>query len=151
MPELPEVETTRAGVEPHVAGQRVRTVLVRQPRLRWPVSDALARELPGQTIHAVRRRAKYLLFAADSGHVCLHLGMSGRLRVAPYALPRKLNWTSTGLRHRGLQVRILHAGPTLSPHSFARAHACSGTRRLDADGSTHAATESAARPCRARG
>ncbi|MGN8157967.1 bifunctional DNA-formamidopyrimidine glycosylase/DNA-(apurinic or apyrimidinic site) lyase [Salinisphaera sp. RV14] len=87
MPELPEVETTRAGVEPHVAGQRVRTVIVRQPQLRWPVSAALACDLPGQTIHGVRRRAKYLLFAADTGHVCLHLGMSGRLRVVPADTP----------------------------------------------------------------
>ena len=87
MPELPEVETTRAGVEPHVAGQRVRTVIVRQPRLRWPVSAALAVDLPGQTLYQVRRRAKYLLFAADSGHVCVHLGMSGRLRVVPADAP----------------------------------------------------------------
>lgn len=87
MPELPEVETTRAGVAPHVLGQRVRSVSVRQPRLRWPVSEALARELPGQTIHAVTRRAKYLLFAADTGHVCLHLGMSGRLRVVAADTP----------------------------------------------------------------
>jgi formamidopyrimidine-DNA glycosylase len=44
MPELPEVETTRAGIEPHVRGQRVRTVIVRQPQLRWPVSEALAEQ-----------------------------------------------------------------------------------------------------------
>lgn len=87
MPELPEVETTRAGVAPHVAGQRVRTVIVRQPRLRWPVSEALARDLPGQTLHAVARRAKYLLFVADTGHVCLHLGMSGRLRIVAADTP----------------------------------------------------------------
>jgi formamidopyrimidine-DNA glycosylase len=83
MPELPEVETTRAGVTPHVIGQQVRTVIVREPRLRWPVSNKLAQELPGQTLHGVRRRAKYLLFAADTGHICLHLGMSGQLRVVP--------------------------------------------------------------------
>ena len=87
MPELPEVETTRAGIEPHVAGQAVRTVIVRQPQLRWPVSEPLARELPGQVIHGVTRRAKYLLFEADTGHVCLHLGMSGRLRVVPAGTP----------------------------------------------------------------
>ncbi|RJS93985.1 bifunctional DNA-formamidopyrimidine glycosylase/DNA-(apurinic or apyrimidinic site) lyase [Salinisphaera sp. Q1T1-3] len=87
MPELPEVETTRAGIEPHVQGQRVRRVVVREPRLRWPVSEALTHDLPGQTLHAVQRRAKYLLFAADTGHVCLHLGMSGRLRVVPADTP----------------------------------------------------------------
>jgi len=87
MPELPEVETTRSGIAPHVCGQSVRTVIVRQPQLRWPVSPALAAELPGQTLQAVTRRAKYLLFTADSGHVCVHLGMSGRLRVVPADTP----------------------------------------------------------------
>lgn len=87
MPELPEVETTRAGVEPHVRGARVRDVIVRQPQLRWPVSPELAHALPGQRIVAVRRRAKYLLFAAETGHICLHLGMSGRLRVVPADTP----------------------------------------------------------------
>lgn len=87
MPELPEVETTRAGIEPYVAGRCVRRVDVRQPSLRWPVSEALSRDLPGQRLHAVARRAKYLLFVADRGHVCLHLGMSGRLRVVPTGTP----------------------------------------------------------------
>lgn len=87
MPELPEVETTRAGIAPYVLGQRVRTVIVRQPQLRWPVSPELAELLPGQIIHAVKRRAKYLLFAAETGHVCLHLGMSGRLRVVTADTP----------------------------------------------------------------
>lgn len=87
MPELPEVETTRAGIEPHIRGQRVRTVIVRQPQLRWPVSEALAVDLPGQALHAVQRRAKYLLFVADTGHICVHLGMSGRLRVVPADTP----------------------------------------------------------------
>ncbi|MBS63379.1 bifunctional DNA-formamidopyrimidine glycosylase/DNA-(apurinic or apyrimidinic site) lyase [Salinisphaera sp.] len=87
MPELPEVETTRAGIEPHVRGQRVRTVIVRQPQLRWPVSAALAEVLPGQVIRTVHRRAKYLLFEAETGHVCLHLGMSGRLRIVPADTP----------------------------------------------------------------
>lgn len=83
MPELPEVETTRRGVKPHVIGRRVERVIVRQPRLRWPVSQELAQALPGRKIDAVNRRAKYLLFAAGDGHLMLHLGMSGRLRVVP--------------------------------------------------------------------
>ncbi len=87
MPELPEVETTRAGIAPHVTGRRVAGVIVRQPKLRWPVSPALKTALPGQTIHDVRRRAKYLLFSTDTGHVCLHLGMSGRLRFVPADTP----------------------------------------------------------------
>lgn len=81
MPELPEVETTRAGIAPHIIGRRISKVVVRERRLRWPVPPALARELPGQRIVAVTRRAKYLLLRAEEGSVILHLGMSGSLRV----------------------------------------------------------------------
>jgi formamidopyrimidine-DNA glycosylase len=71
MPELPEVETTRRGIEPAVRGQVIRSILVREPRLRWRVP----REL--------RRRAKYLLFDLERGTMILHLGMSGSLRLLP--------------------------------------------------------------------
>src|SRR5438477_2811642 len=81
MPELPEVETTRRGIEPCLVGQRVARVVVRDARLRWRVPRALVEELPGQHIREVTRRAKYLLLRADSGTVIVHLGMSGRLRV----------------------------------------------------------------------
>lgn len=87
MPELPEVETTRAGVAPHVVGRRVDHVVVRQPQLRWPVSPELTTVLPDQVISAVKRRAKYLLFETEAGSICLHLGMSGRLRVVPDGTP----------------------------------------------------------------
>lgn len=86
MPELPEVETTKRGLEPHVTGHRVTDVIVRQPQLRWPVTPGLAQTLPGQTIAALTRRAKYLLFTVGDGHLMLHLGMSGRLRVVPAEL-----------------------------------------------------------------
>jgi formamidopyrimidine-DNA glycosylase len=81
MPELPEVETTRRGVEPHVIGRRVLRVVVRNPRLRWRVPEKLVRELPGQTVQSVGRRGKYLLFTTPAGTVIVHLGMSGSLRV----------------------------------------------------------------------
>lgn len=87
MPELPEVETTRRGVEPYVTGARVARVIVHEARLRWPVPDTLARELSGQTITKVTRRAKYLLFHTARGVLLLHLGMSGRLRVVPADTP----------------------------------------------------------------
>jgi formamidopyrimidine-DNA glycosylase len=88
MPELPEVETTRRGVEPHCVGRTVKQVIVRQPRLRWPVPQELMLALPGQVITAVERRAKYLLFRTAAGCALVHLGMSGSLRmVAPGALP----------------------------------------------------------------
>ncbi len=89
MPELPEVETTRRGIAPHLVGQRVTQVTVREARLRWPVPRALARELPGQTLHAVERRGKYLLLRADTGTVILHLGMSGSVRLLPSGAPAR--------------------------------------------------------------
>ncbi|TQM16648.1 DNA-(apurinic or apyrimidinic site) lyase [Pseudoxanthomonas sp. 3HH-4] len=83
MPELPEVETTRRGLAPHVEGRRIHTVTLRRPDLRWPIPPEVARELPGQRIDAVRRRAKYLLMDTAAGSAVLHLGMSGSLRVLP--------------------------------------------------------------------
>ncbi len=83
MPELPEVETTRRGIAPHLAGQPVRRVIVRERRLRWPVSAALPRELAGQVVQSVERRAKYLLFGTDAGSAIVHLGMSGSLCIVP--------------------------------------------------------------------
>ena len=88
MPELPEVETTRRGLAPHVEGRRVKGVVLRRPDLRWPIPAEIERILPGQRIHAVRRRAKYLLLDTDAGDsVLLHLGMSGMLRVLPGRTP----------------------------------------------------------------
>jgi formamidopyrimidine-DNA glycosylase len=81
MPELPEVETTRRGIAPHLIGQVVTDVVVRQSRLRWPVPARLRRQLSGQLIHDVTRRGKYLLLHAEAGTVILHLGMSGSLRL----------------------------------------------------------------------
>lgn len=81
MPELPEVETTRRGLAPHLVGRRVQGVILRRPDLRWPIPPEIARMLPGQRIDAVRRRAKYLLLDTAAGSALLHLGMSGSLRV----------------------------------------------------------------------
>jgi formamidopyrimidine-DNA glycosylase len=81
MPELPEVETTRAGIEPHVTGARIREVIVRRRDLRQPVSADLA-EIEGRRVSSVKRRSKYLLLGIDDGStVLIHLGMSGSLRV----------------------------------------------------------------------
>lgn len=81
MPELPEVETTRRGIEPYLLGKRIVGVIVRQSRLRWPVPEALEDNLVGQRIYAVERRAKYLLLKTRGGTLIIHLGMSGSLRV----------------------------------------------------------------------
>ena len=87
MPELPEVETTRRGIAPHVEGRRIVAATLRRPDLRWPIPAAIRDELPGQRIAAVQRRAKYLLLEAESGSAILHLGMSGSLRVLPATTP----------------------------------------------------------------
>jgi formamidopyrimidine-DNA glycosylase len=87
MPELPEVETTRRGLAPHLQGRRITGVVLRRPDLRWPIPPEVARELPGQAVLAVRRRAKYLLLDTAPGSALLHLGMSGMLRVLPAATP----------------------------------------------------------------
>jgi len=87
MPELPEVETTRRGIEPLLVGRRVRALVVRNRRLRWPIPAALGAQLPGQRIRTVERRAKYLLLSLDQGTLIIHLGMSGSLRVLPAATP----------------------------------------------------------------
>ena len=87
MPELPEVETPRRGLAPHVEGRRIRAVTLRRPDLRWPIPPEVAHELPGQRIDAVRRRAKYLLMDTAAGSAVLHLGMSGSLRVLPATTP----------------------------------------------------------------
>ena len=80
MPELPEVEVTRQGVAPYLEGQTVKQLIVRNGSLRWPVPD-IAQNIVGQTIKAVRRRAKYLLIDTDAGTTIVHLGMSGSLRI----------------------------------------------------------------------
>jgi formamidopyrimidine-DNA glycosylase len=81
MPELPEVETTRRGVAPFANGEQVLELIVRNPRLRWPVPGDLQKKLCGQRIISVERRAKYLLFITQAGTLIVHLGMSGSLRV----------------------------------------------------------------------
>ncbi|SFN02359.1 bifunctional DNA-formamidopyrimidine glycosylase/DNA-(apurinic or apyrimidinic site) lyase [Dokdonella immobilis] len=81
MPELPEVETTRVGIAPHLVGRRIKGLVVRQPQLRWPIPTPLIDALPGQSINAVERRAKYLLVHTEVGSAVIHLGMSGSLRV----------------------------------------------------------------------
>lgn len=80
MPELPEVETTRRGLLPRLAGRTLERVVVRDPRLRWPVPPDLAARLAGRTLSDLRRRGKYLLFDFGGVTQIVHLGMSGSLR-----------------------------------------------------------------------
>ena len=87
MPELPEVETTRRGIAPHITGRTVSRVIVREPRLRWPVPRRLANAMASQVIEQVGRRAKYLLLETGAGTAILHLGMSGSLRLVDSDMP----------------------------------------------------------------
>ncbi|WP_295046056.1 bifunctional DNA-formamidopyrimidine glycosylase/DNA-(apurinic or apyrimidinic site) lyase [uncultured Paracoccus sp.] len=87
MPELPEVETVRRGLLPHLEGARITRAEARRPDLRWPLPVDLVQVLTGATVTALRRRSKYLLADLDRGGTLLmHLGMSGRLLVQDAAL-----------------------------------------------------------------
>ena len=87
MPELPEVETVRAGLAPVMEGQTIARAEVNRPDLRWPFPDRMADRLAGRRVLALRRRSKYLLADLDSGETLLvHLGMSGRMLVSGAAI-----------------------------------------------------------------
>jgi formamidopyrimidine-DNA glycosylase len=86
MPELPEVEVTRRGLAPRITGRVISGVVVRNPRLRWPI-PADVNDLAGRTVRAVLRRGKYLLLDCGDGHLIVHLGMSGSLRVLAEGTP----------------------------------------------------------------
>jgi formamidopyrimidine-DNA glycosylase len=81
MPELPEVETSRAGIAPFIEGKLFKAVIIRQTQLRWPIPAELATLLPGLRLESVWRRGKYLLLNTTQGTLLLHLGMSGNLRI----------------------------------------------------------------------
>lgn len=89
MPELPEVETIRRGIEPLVVNKIVDHVQIHNGSLRWPVPDVLVDILPGQKVHSVERRSKYLLFTCDRGTLIVHLGMTGHLRLTSVTSKRR--------------------------------------------------------------
>ena len=86
MPELPEVETSRLGITPHLQGQIIKAIIVRVEKLRWPIPQEL-QKLVGQRIQSIRRRAKYLMIDTPSGSAIIHLGMSGSLRILDETVP----------------------------------------------------------------
>lgn len=83
MPELPEVETTKQGIKPHLEGQIINKITVRNPKLRLPVPLNINELCAGKKITAVFRRAKYILIHLTNGYILIHLGMSGHLRMVP--------------------------------------------------------------------
>jgi formamidopyrimidine-DNA glycosylase len=105
MPELPEVEVTRKGIAPHLVGRTIAAVTIREPRLRWRIPESV-RSLAGQVVRSVRRRGKYLLLDCGDGHLILHLGMSGSLRlVAPGTLPGKHDHFDLTVGNKVLRLR----------------------------------------------
>lgn len=82
MPELPEVETTRRGIDPFLREQRIARVIVRERRLRWPISEQVS-QLQGRRILDLSRRGKYLLMRLDRGNLIWHLGMTGSMKILP--------------------------------------------------------------------
>lgn len=86
MPELPEIEVTRRGLEPRLVGRTIDAIAVREPRLRWPVPGAV-HGLRGRRVMEIARRGKYLLLDCEDGHLIVHLGMSGSLRIVPADTP----------------------------------------------------------------
>jgi formamidopyrimidine-DNA glycosylase len=116
MPELPEVEATRRGVERAAVGQRIRELRIHDHRLRWPVDEGMVREIAGQRLTAADRRAKYLLLRLERGTLILHLGMSGSLRVLGQEVPLR--------KHDQLEL-LLEGGTTLrlnDPRRFGSLH-----------------------------
>lgn len=86
MPELPEVETTRRGLEPHLIQQTIKQIIIRKSHLRWPIPKEI-QLAEKQIITKIWRRGKYLIIAVPTGNLLLHLGMSGCLRILPAETP----------------------------------------------------------------
>lgn len=116
MPELPEVETSRRGIEPWIVDTTIMRVVVRDRRLRWPVARGIEQKLQGQPIHSVDRRAKYLLINTGNGTAILHLGMTGSVFIIDHDAPAGI--------HDHLDIE-LDSGKTLrfrDPRRFGSFH-----------------------------
>ena len=107
MPELPEVETVRRGLEPAMEGARFTKVEAHRGDLRWPLPKDFAARLEGKTVTGIGRRAKYLLADLSSGDVLLmHLGMSGSFHVFDEKAER---------RRSGVRATIITSARSTSP------------------------------------
>ncbi len=116
LPELPEVETVRLGIEPAMAGLRIERAEIRREGLRWPFPPRLAERLAGARVERLRRRSKYILADLDTGEtMLLHLGMSGRLTVSGLAAPH-------------VPGRFHHDHPAAEKHDHVVLHMAGGAR-----------------------
>ncbi len=82
MPELPEVETTMNGIRPYLEGKPIRSLIIRERRLRWPILAGLEQMIAGKKVDKLQRRGKYILIHIGTGGLIIHLGMSGSIRVS---------------------------------------------------------------------
>ena len=89
MPELPEVETTRRGLEPLIVNRKILSVHIYKKNLRWEIPSHLSKTLTNKVIKKISRRAKYLLIDIDDGQLVMHLGMSGSISVTSSVEPLK--------------------------------------------------------------
>jgi formamidopyrimidine-DNA glycosylase len=87
MPELPEVETVLQGIQPHVKNQVIRSIIIRQSKLRWDIPKEIKKAVENQKVIEISRRGKYLLFHLKSGTAILHFGMSGSLKLMTKSKP----------------------------------------------------------------
>jgi formamidopyrimidine-DNA glycosylase len=116
MPELPEVETSRRGVEPHLTGRTIESVVVRNRSLRWPVSEDVDAGLVQSEVLSVDRRAKYLLINTTNGTAILHLGMSGSVRIVDRETPAGIH------DHFDLELNTGQALRYRDPRRFGSLH-----------------------------
>ena len=127
MPELPEVETVRRGLEPSMEGHVIDRLEVRRPNLRFPFPKGLSRKVSGQRVRSLNRRAKYLLIHLESGNVLLsHLGMSGRFTICP---PEGVEDVPGVFTHEGSKA----APDGTGKHDHVVFHMESGTRIVYSD------------------
>jgi len=89
MPELPEVETTKNGLEKLLTNKKISKVEILNPNLRWKINQSIISKLNNKTINSFSRRGKYILFNFDKGHLMIHLGMSGKINVVDINQPLK--------------------------------------------------------------
>ena len=115
MPELPEVETVKRGLEPALAGARLKRVTARRPDLRFPLPERFAERLTGARIEGLGRRAKYLMAPLDTGEtLVMHLGMTGRFEISG--------------ADRSRPGAFRHAAPTNDPHAHVVFETDAGAR-----------------------
>jgi formamidopyrimidine-DNA glycosylase len=120
VPELPEVETTRRGLEPHLVGRRIAAVTIRDARLRWPIAADLGARITGQRIRHLRRRAKYLIIELERDALIVHLGMSGALGIVAAHAPAGKH------DHFELALDTGHALRLTDPRRFGSVHRVHG-------------------------